>query len=83
LEHFVLWAIRDPKKITHWINFLIQFSQFPSKKVLLGLVWFLKYSHGWNGSLQERVVLFHVTIRGTFVKTPITFEAQVQWTWKF
>jgi len=32
------------------------------------------------GSLQERFVLFHVTIIGSFFKTTITFEAQVQWT---
>jgi len=31
-----------------------------------------------NGSLQERVVLFHVTTGGSFFKTTRTFEAQVQ-----
>jgi len=35
------------------------------------------------GSLQERVVLFHVAIRGSFLKTARTFEAQVQWIWNF
>jgi len=33
---------------------------------------------GKKGTLQERVVLFHVTFRGSFFKSAIIFEAQVQ-----
>jgi len=63
------------------MNFLSLLSNWPkivfripqtSKRISTMVILHLK------GSLQERVVLFHVTIRRSFFKTTKTFEAQVQ-----